>query len=147
MARHFERFMDGPWKSSRDNIHVTLNNKGVFHLNRKAFELLGSPDAVALSFDKATSTIGLEKVQPRLTEAFPLLKFQDMAWRINAIPFYRYCGIRLEGTEAFQEPEINNDGLLMLDLRHTRRVHGGGGKRKKGDTNPTNSVRDHGKNS
>lgn len=62
MARHFERFMDGPWKSTRNRIHITLNSKGAFHLNRKAFEHLGSPEAVALSFDKPTSTIGVEKV-------------------------------------------------------------------------------------
>lgn len=109
MARHFERFMGGPWKSSRDRVHVTLNSKGVFQLNRRAFELLGSPDAVALSFDKTTSTIGLEKVQPKLTEAFPLNERQNMYWTINAIPFYRYCGVKLAGTEVFNDPEMNND--------------------------------------
>lgn len=60
-----------------------------------------------------------------------MIKYQDMYYRINAKPFYRHCGICLDGTEAFKDPEMNNDHILMLDLRYTRRVHGGGGPRKK----------------
>jgi hypothetical protein len=132
MARHWEKFTDGPTISSRDRFHVTLNSKGVFQFNRKVFEALGKPRAAVLYFEKATSTIGIGPAQERLREAFPVNIRQEMYWTINAIPFCRHFGIKIDrGTEAFADPELNDEGILQLDLRTTRRVYGGGGKRPK----------------
>ncbi len=132
MARQFEKFMDGPFIPSRDRMHVTHNNRGVFQMNRRVFEALGKPAAAVLYFEKATGVIGISAAHARLREAFPLNKRQDMYWTINAIPFCRRFGIRLDGTEAFADPELDDKGILHLDLRSTRRVYGGGGPRRKG---------------
>jgi len=132
MARHWEKFTDGPTISSRDRLHVTLNSKGVFQFNRKVFEALGKPRAAVLYFEKATSMIGISSAHERLREAFPVNIKQDMYWTINAIPFCRHFRIKIErGTEAFADPELDNDGILQLDLRTTRRVYGGRGKKTK----------------
>lgn len=52
-------------------MHVTLNHRGMFQFNRKAYEELGSPKAAVLLFEKATSTIGISPAHPHLREAFP----------------------------------------------------------------------------
>lgn len=132
MARQWEKFTDGPFISSRDRMHVTLNNKGVFQMNRRVFNSLGNPAAAVLYFERATGVIGISPAHERLREAFPLNERQGTYWTINAIPFCRKFGIRVEGTQAFADPEIDDKGLLELDLRYTRRVYGGGGRRRKG---------------
>lgn len=131
MARHWERFMEGPFIPSRGRMHVTLNRKGVFLMNQNAYEALGKPKAVVLFFERATSMIGISREHERLRESFPMNLRQDMYWTINAIPFCRKFGIRIDGTEAFVDPEVDNEGILQLDLRTTRRVYGSGGRRRK----------------
>lgn len=131
MARQFEKFMDGPFIPSRGRMHITLNDKGVFQMNRKVFEALGKPAAAVLFFEKSTGVIGISSAHERLREAFPVNKKQNMYWTINAIPFCRHFGIRIDGTEAFNDPELDDKGIMHLDLRSTRRVYGGGGRRRK----------------
>jgi hypothetical protein len=126
MARHWERFTAGPTITSRDRMHVTINHRGVIMLNRKAYESLGSPKAAALYFEKATSVIGINSAHARLREAFPVKpKGAGGYWTINAIPFCRHFGIETAKTEAFTDPEIDDKGVLELDLRRTRVIFGG----------------------
>ena len=135
MARHWEKFTEGPYISSRNRMHVTLNSKGVFQFNRQVFDGLGKPSAVALFFEKATSTIGIGAAHRQLREAFPVNQRQDTYWTINAVPFCRHFGIKIDqGTEAFADPEIDTEAILQLDLRTTRRIYGGGGRRRKAPT-------------
>ena len=122
MARHWEKFMGGPHISTRDRFHVTLNKKGVFQFNRKVFEAMGSPRAAVFFFEKATSVIGISSAHPQLTEAFPVNVRQGTYFTINGIPFCRSCGIELDNTEVFVNPEFDEKGILQLDLRSTRRI-------------------------
>jgi hypothetical protein len=134
MARHWERFTGGPHISSRDRLHVTLNSRGMIKFNRKAYEALGKPAAAVLFFEKASSLIGIGPAQPHLTEAFPFIQ-NNMNWTLNAMPFCRHFGIKFDtGTEAFVDPEFDTDGTLMLNLRQTRRVYGGRGKKNRKPT-------------
>ena len=131
MARHWEKYTGGPNITNRDRLHVTLNSKGMIKFNRKAYEAIGTPSAALLFFEKATSTIGITAAQPHLTEAFPFTQ-NNINWTLNAMPFCRHFGIKFDtGTEAFINPELDTDGTLMLDLRQTRRVYGGRGKKTK----------------
>jgi hypothetical protein len=41
---------------------------------------------------------------------------------VHASPFCRNYGIRVSGTVSFVDIELNNDGLLILDLNKTTRV-------------------------
>lgn len=126
MARQMERFMGGPFISSRDRMHVTLNSKGVFQFNQRVHTALGSPSAAVLFFEKETGIIAISSAHEKLKEAFPINNRQGTYWTINAIPFCRHFGIRIEqGTEAFINPDIDDQGMLVLDLRSTRRVYGG----------------------
>ena len=120
MARQWEKFSAGPTRSTRDQMHVTLNKKGTIMLNRKAFQDLGSPKAVVLFFEKTTSVIGVSPAHDKLREAFPVKCRNDQYWVINAISFCRHFGIDVTGTKAFTDPEIDDKGVLELDLRATR---------------------------
>lgn len=125
MARVWEKFTGGPVVRSRERLHITLNSKGVFTFNRKVFEALGSPKAAVLYFEKETSVIGISAAHPKLREAFPVKCKEGLNWIINAIPFCRHFGILLDKTEAFVDPDIDNQEILQLDLRTTRHAFGG----------------------
>ena len=107
---------------------MTLNKRGQFNINKRAYNMLGSPQAVVLYFDKASSVIGLSPAPPKLTEAFPVNE-KDGYFTVNGISFARHYGIHIDTTEAFLDPELDEKGILHLDLRRTRTVFGG--KRKK----------------
>lgn len=124
MARHWEKFTAGPTITSRDRVHVTLNGKGLFQFNRKAYELLGSPKAAVLFFERSTSTIGISPAHTQIREAFPF-RASSSCFTVSGRPFCRHFGIDVEGTEAFADPELDPQGVLQLDLRTTRRVYGG----------------------
>ncbi len=126
MARVWERFEGGPVKRNADRLHVTLNKGGVFTYNRKAFEELGKPQAAVFFFEKGSNTIGVCPAHPKLAEAFPfLVRNRGVNWQLNGIPFCRHFGIKPSGTEVFLLPEIDEKGILLLDLRRTQVVFGG----------------------
>ncbi|CAN5584020.1 hypothetical protein BH10ACI3_BH10ACI3_10000 [soil metagenome] len=135
MARVWEKYTGGPFLRSRDRLHVSLNPKGVFTLNRRAYQALGSPGAAVLYFEKSTGVIGMSAAQPKLQEAFPFKEKQGLYWQLCAIPFCRHFGIRTDGTEVFVDPEVDDENILLLDLRTTRKVFGGkrGFKKRKAE--------------
>ena len=130
MIRQFEKFTGGPFISSRDRVHVTINKKGALLFNRRMYELMGEPKAVVLFFDTAASVIGVSAAHPQLTEAFPL-RTNGTAFKINAISFAKHYGIQIDATEVFLTPEIDEKGILHLDLRRTRTVFGRKRRKKK----------------
>jgi len=130
MTRNWEKFMSGPFVPSRDRLHVSINSKGVMQFNRRTFEALGSPEAVVLYYERETGVIGMAASHKQAAESFPVNFRGGYYWTINAIPFCRAFGIKVEGTHGFINPEPDAGGVLQLDLRNTRRIYGGRGKRK-----------------
>jgi hypothetical protein len=119
MDRDFEKFRGGPTKSTADRIHVTINKENVIGINQNCYRLLGKPPAVYLYFSRNRDVIAVEPVQsPNLPAAFPVKPKTSVGWRINASPFCKHFGIRLDATERFINPEIR-DGKLHLNLGET----------------------------
>ena len=99
-------------------------------LNRLMFQMLGSPAAVVFFYNQRGSSIGLLPANPQLDDAFPVIN-RASAWFINAAPFCRNYGLAPRtGTQAFLEPEIDNDGMLRLDTSKTIKVSHGPRKRR-----------------
>jgi hypothetical protein len=117
MLTQWEVYKDGPTKSTRDRIHVTINHKGVLLLNRRAFELLGEPPAVVLMYDKVNSVIGIQSAYPKLPEAFPVKSRAGYVWEIRAAPFCRHHRISLDRTMRFPDADLDSDNVLTLKLR------------------------------
>ena len=130
MDRDFERFLAGPTVSAAQRLHVTINRHNVLSFNNNVYRLIGKPEAVCLYYSRTRDTIGMLPVSPRFNEAFPVKQHGRTGWRINAAPFCRHFGIRVDSTIRFVDPEIEGVKLL-LKLSHTVSAALVPGKRKK----------------
>ena len=129
MIRQWEEFPVGP-NDEAGNLHVTLSRKGEILLGAAAFERLGKPEAAVLLFDKINSVIGLLPSPSRNQNAYPLKAKSKARHRIvRANKFCRHYGIRVDRTVAFNMPEIDEEGILVLNLRTTTAI----GSRQKQD--------------
>ncbi len=105
-------------------MRVTLNNRGVIHMNRHAFEAFGSPGAVKLFYEEHQLVIALKPEDVRHRNAFRVkLKAKKQNTRvINALPFCRHWKIRIERTVLFNEIKIDDEGRMLLFLDSTTRI-------------------------
>lgn len=117
--RDLEKFTGGPNKPAQFRMRVSLNQHGVLTFNRNAYNELGKPAALNLYFSRVRDVIALEPVQSiNMPAAFPVLEKNSSGYRINAAPFCRHYGIRLDSTVQFIAPELRN-GKLELNLAET----------------------------
>jgi len=133
LEKNFEKFHGGPATrlGQLADPRVTINRKGLIYLNRKAYEALGSPKAVALYYSREDDSIALEPAFPRFAENFPVISKQE-GHAIHAASFCRHYGISVPKTERFLHPNLTAEGQLILALRETVTV-GGINRRKKDD--------------
>ena len=59
MLEQWEEFTAGPSKPHHERLHVSLNHKGQFLLNKKMLDAMGNPGAVTLFFSKHSSKVGI----------------------------------------------------------------------------------------
>ena len=117
--RDLEKFTGGPNKPAQFRMRVSLNRHGVLSFNKNAYAELGKPAAVYLYFSPTRDLIAVEPVQSiNLPAAFPVLEKNFSGYRINAAPFCRHFGIKLDGAIRFIDPEVHN-GKLELKLAET----------------------------
>jgi hypothetical protein len=116
----------GRWSS----VHVTMNPKGMISLTRFALEVLDSPEAVHLFFEKLNQTIYLKPTKLVMKHAFPVKqRGRCGGGKIRAFRLCEQFGIRLPETVRFIDPQIDADGMMNLDLRKVKR--GSNGHRKR----------------
>jgi hypothetical protein len=123
MIKHWNEFQGSPNRVDKDNPRVTLNHRGVILLNRKAFEAMETPAAVTLLFDENNNIIGLKPADIRRQNAFPIT--QKDKWHnrtVRASPFLKHHNIRIDRTVLFNEVDIDNDGVLKLELTKTTAI-------------------------
>ena len=112
----FER-VSGRWGA----IYATMNPLGHIFISKRTYELLGEPDAFHLLFDKINAAIGLKPTKKVMKNAYPALNRSGHGGRvIRSYSFIEEFGIRLNKTVRFINPEIDEDGILVLDLRKVR---------------------------
>ena len=102
--------------------HVTINHNGQIHLGRHAHTDLGRPKAVTLYFEPGLNKIAIEPADARDQGSVPLIAKTFGAYYIPAAQFVRQNRIHIAGTESFIKPEINHNGVMILDLKETVRV-------------------------
>ena len=127
MDREFERFRGGANPPASKRIHVTISPALLILLNRNIYNLFGKPAAVYLNYSRQRDIIAIEHASPRSSESFPVIA-NHANWRINAAPFCRNFGIKIDAQLKFINPEIVGDALY-LKLGETAVV--GGRKRRK----------------
>lgn len=120
MIKQWEEFPVGP-KDVSTEMHVTLSPKGEIVIGAAAFERFGRPDLAVLLFDKVNSLIGVVPASSRAKNAYPLVAKTNARHRIiRANRFCRHYGIQVPRTVAFNKPEIDDEGVLVLDIKGTR---------------------------
>lgn len=108
-------------RRSKDEVRVTLGPKCNIHLNGKAFDALGSPAAVELSFEGNRRLIGLKRIDPTKPNAFRVKPHTGKYKMIHAAAFCQHFRIRPRNTILFQNVDIDH-GLMTLDLTNTLTV-------------------------
>ena len=122
MELKFELYEDGPVHNAGSRPHVTIRTNGQIFLNRIMVEKLGSPDAVALMYDSRNRVIGIKPTRPGQKHAFRLRRSytsRSHGRQIAAIPFLRCHKILPAEAIGFLAPEVNRDGILLLNLNET----------------------------
>lgn len=105
--------------------HITINHNGQIHIGRQAHIDLGRPRAVTLYYEPELKKIAIEPADPRDTGSVPLIAKTFGAYYVPGAQFIRQNRIHIAGTEAFIKPELNHNGILILDLNQTTRVSRG----------------------
>ena len=102
-------------------MYATLNPEGQIRLSRVTHEALGSPDLYVLLYDRAREVIGLRPARAAVERN--AYKVNDRGpyggKRINGFRLCREFGIVIGGTVRFHHCQIDNSGVLILDLRDT----------------------------
>jgi len=103
-------------------IYATMNPKGEIMISRFTYEMMQSPEAFVLLYDRTNNTIGLRPARMRVVRnAFPTRGRGRHGGRV--VRAYRLCcefGITVPETIRFTDPAIDSDGVLLLDLRTAR---------------------------
>ena len=115
-------------------MYVTLNPMGKIALSRTTHERFGAPAAVLIMYDPIRAWLGLRPVPPETLNAYPIRKYQGNGGRIiRAYRLLTEFGIQPAETIEFQQPKIDGDGQLILDLKNIRvspRAHGRSKRRR-----------------
>ncbi len=102
-------------------MYVTMNRIGKIALSRTTHERFGAPAAVLIMYDPLNSRLGLRPAELGSPNAYPVRKYQTNGGRIiRAYRLVTEFGIQPAETIQFQQPKIDGDGQLILDLKNIR---------------------------
>ena len=102
---------------ARTEARVTLGAKGTFYLNGVVYEALERPAAVEMLYDGNRRIIGLKPTDPRRHNAFIVKQHTKGNYkRISAAAFCAHFRLKFPRTLLFEKVDIDNDGVLLLDL-------------------------------
>lgn len=101
-----------------------MNRKGSIMMTKYTYQRVGEPKAFVLLFDDVNNRIGLKPAALSMRNAYKIGPNGKYGGKlIRAYRLKREFGIDVRETIEFQDPEIDQDGILVLDLR-TARVAG-----------------------
>lgn len=99
-------------------IYVTLNRRGEIAMTRSTYSILGEPKAFVLLFDRTNRRIGLQPAALSTRDAYPVkVAGRCGGKKLHAYRLIREYRIDLPATVKFPDADIDEDGILRLDLR------------------------------
>ncbi len=121
MAKKWEqcprRDKAGRWAT----LAISMNQRGHIKFTRYTNERLNMPEAFLLLYDRTNNTIGLKQAYNSTKDSFPNAPRGRFGGRVvRAHQLCQEFGIQLPGNMRFVAPEIDEDGILNLDLRTAR---------------------------
>ena len=110
----------GDYKRACDaGIFVSMSPKGIFNINRATWRRMGEPKAVHVLFDAPNNRIGLKPTQEKIKDAYAV-NIQQRRTGLRTV----YCprvihewGLKLPARVRFYDADIDQDGILVCDLR------------------------------
>jgi hypothetical protein len=119
MKGEWEEVPRGDMMPQYSGVYVTMNPKGDLVMNRVAYELTGGPDAFVLLFDKTNRRIGLKPASKFTRNAYPVCvaNRRSGSKKVHGHRLTKRYRIDLPQTIVFPDAEIDDDGILRLDLR------------------------------
>jgi hypothetical protein len=113
----FDRFIRDQVALKRDPW-VTIQKRGTISLNRSAYEMVGSPDAVELLYDAENQIVGMRVGDPRDRDAMRVRSptGKDTGpFVISAMAYLRFYQIAVDVSRRW--PAYLEDDVLCVDLR------------------------------
>lgn len=102
-------------------IYVSMNPKGDIVMNRATYEMVGAPAAFLLLFDRTNRRIGLKPTGRNIRNAYPVcVSNRAGGKKVHGHRLTRQYRIDLPQTVQFDDAQIDDDGILILDLRTAR---------------------------
>ena len=99
-------------------MYVTMNRRGYIVMNRLTHQRMDEPKAVNLLFDKTNSRIGVQPTAVTERHAFRVGKYGRHGGKlVRAYKLMQDFAIDLPETVQFRDVRIDEDGILVLDLR------------------------------
>ena len=110
----FETFKRQRVRPGTDPL-ITIQKKGVFSLNRSAYEALGSPDWVELLYDHDSRLVAIRKVDESVEHAYRCRTFgKGGTWLVSGTAFSNYYGI--DTSTPTRRAAHMEDDMLVIDL-------------------------------
>ena len=101
-----------------------MNRKGTIAMTKYTYQRMAEPKAFVLLFDDVNNRIGLKPAALATRNAYRVVPNGKYGGKmVHAYRLTREFGIDVRETIEFKDPEIDQDGILVLDLR-TARVAG-----------------------
>jgi hypothetical protein len=91
---------------------VTMQASGGMGLNDKAYELLGSPKAVQLYYERESRKIGIKATDEHDRYGFPVRQSGETSMTVTARSFCMYYGINVDVTAKFRA-DVEDDMLVF----------------------------------
>ncbi len=102
-------------------LYVTMNRRGTLAMSRIVHERLGAPDAFLIMWDRFNQRLALKPAEPGTKNAYPARKYGRRGAKVvRAFRLLTEFGLRPPDTIEFENPKIDVDGQLILDLRKIR---------------------------
>jgi hypothetical protein len=118
MKAQWEKCPRGDVVAQYAGIYVTMNPRGEIAMTRPTYQKLGEPEAFILLFDRTNRRIGLQPARLSTRDAYPIkVSGRSGGKKLHAFRLIREYSIDLPATVKFPDAEIDEDGILRLDLR------------------------------
>lgn len=106
---------------TRFGLYVSLSRIGYLFINYNVFRGLGEPEAVEIYFDSVNNRIGIKAASASRRNSFRVRKFGYSKGKvIRMLQVLLDYKIDLPATVQFYDIEIDEEGILILDLRTAR---------------------------
>ncbi len=118
MKADWEEVKNGDVLPQHAGIHVSMNTDGNIVMGRVTYEMLKAPPAFNIYFDKANKRIGLKPASLSTRNAYPARVSNCAgAKMVRGLRLMREQRIVITHTLEFPDADIDEDGILVLDLR------------------------------